>query len=79
MKFIRIPKFTISSQVETHEPIERPLMPCEQCQYILCSCGRCHSQGCHELCLYETGELPEPDFQEMSEHLHQMLENRLDS
>jgi hypothetical protein len=77
MKLVRIPKFTISPQVEAHEPIERPLMTCGQCHYVLCSCGSCHSQNCHQPCLYENGELPEPDFQGMSEHLRQLLENRL--
>jgi hypothetical protein len=79
MKFIHLPRFTISPQVEAHVPIQRPLSTCEHCQYVLCSCGHCHSQACQEACLYETGALAEPDFQGMSDHLRQMLENQLGS
>ncbi len=56
-----------------------PLEKCSTCSSVLCSCGKCHSQQCGQVCLYQTGEKEMPDFEAMSEHLREMLENRLDS
>ncbi len=52
MKFIQIPKFIIpAGGVPQGQP--RPLLKCSSCRYVLCSCGRCHSEECLQPCLYE--------------------------
>lgn len=59
----------------------RPLSVCSACRYVLCGCGNCHSQECNEQCLY-TAEESEQVAQAnaaMSEHLRNLLANRLDS
>ncbi|MBV9256783.1 MAG: hypothetical protein JO215_02065 [Ktedonobacteraceae bacterium] len=79
MRFLRLPKLMVSSNLPNGDQITvRPLQKCSACRYVLCSCGKCHSEACQETCLYESGELQEPDFEGMSERLKEMLRNRLE-
>ena len=56
----------------------RPLVTCRTCSYVLCSCGNCHSEHCHQTCLH-TDEIAE-DYNtevQVSEDFQRLLDNQL--
>jgi len=55
VKFIHLPKLIIPSGGVPQAGQPRPLAKCPSCRYVLCSCGRCHSEECLQPCLYEQG------------------------
>src|SRR5450755_514614 len=53
VKFFQLPKLIIPSGGVPQAGQPRPLAKCPSCRYVLCSCGRCHSEECLQPCLYE--------------------------
>ena len=80
MRF-ELPKFRLGRQIFGGKNAQtRPLNLCPICNYVLCGCGSCHSEECHQECQYtpEESERITQANVEMSEHLKNLLANRLE-